>query len=309
MDLLPIVRSQFIDFLWNRFKERNSQSKTLSDFLSHHVDRVPLDHFAIIELPGPDSNTLEDLLTSIGFVKRGQGYLPDKINDFSWFAAEDNKTKDVCKALPQIVLGNFRVQECTPETRALLERITLPLQKVNWSGVSRLVNETQKGDEVSAQGLFSILKVVFTQMPYQVPTVKEFLHLQKENELMAWSLIHGREVNHFGVAVHSIQKIGSLHEFNQLVVEKLRFELNRYGGSEIKGVAAEGIIQSATVNTYAIQRVSDGTVIIREPFLEFVWRFKTQADVLTQNTWCSFFQEFVPKNANKVIESVYRAGV
>jgi len=306
MNLLPKLRNEFIQVLWKRFRQDYGPAEQLAQFISDREGVVPLDHFAIIELPNPlgEDRELETLLVAIGFKKEGAGYLPDKINDFCWFVEEDAATKSIQAALPKIVLGNFRLGECSFETKRVIERIS-QLPTLNSAMVLKLAQEVRDGVEPSYFRLLSILIETFTRRPCLSPLTREFQRVQEENELMAWSMLFGREINHFGLSVYALQHFASLEAFNHTVTEKLNFRLNECGGFIVKGGPQDGIAQSATVNTYTSKKLTDGSVTVRSPFLEFVWRFPITAS--PTSTWKDYFQGFVAKNANRVIESVYRA--
>ncbi len=304
---LEQVRSQLIYYLWRRFTNRVESALTLENYLKTMGDRVVLDHFAILELPGPQSGItyLHDLFAALGYVTRGKGYLEDKQNDFIWMAEENVVNRYAKEVMPQIVIGEFRLSECSSDVRKILRDLILPAPDPHYSEIRELVRRTQADNLPAARRLLSIVCNLLTRKLHRLPTVNEYLALQRENELLAWTTIFGRQVNHFAISVHLLNGYGSLSDFVNIVEHDLQFKMSHTGGEKIKGGSKDFIEQVSTVNEREKVSVPRGEIEVGKPFLEFVWRYSLGRPNMMSQSWESYFNGFVSKNADKVVESVY----
>src|SRR3990167_6247212 len=109
--MLAQLRRTIVTELWNRYHVMTPQVGVIENALRHkNISSLALDHFAIIDLPSLQSGVvpLKEMFETIGFVSRGQGYLPDKQNDFLWMAEYNSEQLTVAQALPQVVVADFR---------------------------------------------------------------------------------------------------------------------------------------------------------------------------------------------------------
>ena len=121
--MLKNIRHQMIHALWNQYRQQSSQMMKIAQALAaRNIITLPLDHFAVIDLPGPQTGIpiLSDVFSALGFTKRGFGYLPDKQNDFVWLAEDDAPTQPATAVLPQVVIADFRLDEMPAEIRQII---------------------------------------------------------------------------------------------------------------------------------------------------------------------------------------------
>ena len=70
----------------------------------------------------------------------------------------------------------------------------------------------------------------------------------------------------------------------------------------IKGSKECGIEQISTVGNKIALQLADGAIDIAGSFVEFVWRHPVNSPA---RLWKDFYTDFIPENANHVIESLY----
>src|SRR3990167_5495295 len=122
--MLRSLRSSVIDHLWREYHQTNHQMRQIEYHLSNYRKPLPLDHFAIIDLPSPHTGIpiLRDIFLLLGFKEHGKGYLPDKHNDFLWMADQDCANMPALLAPPQAVVADFRLNEMPPNVRYIIEK-------------------------------------------------------------------------------------------------------------------------------------------------------------------------------------------
>ena len=156
----------------------------------------------------------------------------------------------------------------------------------------------QKIDEVAdAFSLFLSYGV-----PWRTPTYEDYDLLRKESEYAAWTLVYGNTPNHFTVSVHLMKHFNSLKEFNDFVQTKLQIEMNKSGGSFIKGTPDVKLEQSATLADECFVPFQDGFKKIPYAFVEFAYRFPLEGKN-KNGLWENYYQGFVTDNADKIFES------
>jgi hypothetical protein len=136
---------------------------------------------------------------------------------------------------------------------------------------------------------------------WPLPSVGEYNTVLQENELMAWVLLFGRTINHFGIPIYLYAKYNDLNAFNDMMLARSDVEINSCNGC-VKGGADCGIAQSSTLGAPCMMRLQDGVVKTRGGFMEFVWRYPK---VEKPSLWNDYYTGFFANNASKVIESLY----
>jgi hypothetical protein len=303
--MLKEYRQKIVNNLWQRYRETSSQLQVLEPALHKRgIDRIYLDHFAVIDLPGPNTGIyhMKQIFSNMGYIERGKDYLAEKQNDFLWMTEEDSLFSDVKEVLPQAVIADFRSEELPHEVQEIIEkyaRLALPTPVFN---IKKLAEHIIRGDKVAGEVLNSICKRYFNGRDWPLPTVNEYLQVKEFNELLAWVLVFGRKPNHFTLSVHLMGGFDSIEDFATFVRDEAQLPLNTEG-SLIKGGPDYGIAQGATQGIVQKHRLSDGEIEIAGDFVEFVWRFPVN-EQKTQ-LWTDYFTGFVAKFADRVIESLY----
>lgn len=304
MNLLKKFRQKLIQALLDKYLSEAPQAHFIYQQLQKNkVEKIILDHFALIELPSQQTGIyfLGQLFSALGFEVRGKGYLANKQNDFSWFAEADIINCSVKEALPQIVAADFRVEELSPKVAEVIKKYIQTTKLSSISEIQSLAARLKNNDEAAWQALWDLVWSRLTERQWPLPTVADFNCVQAENELLAWVLAYGSVVNHFTVRVDCLEKFSCLKEFNHYISEELQLNLNRQA-AEIKGDRAAGLEQSSTQAPLLVKQLKDGEVMITEPFLEFIWRFPNKENPYY---WQDYFTGFVPRFANHVVESLY----
>lgn len=260
--------------------------KSTPEYISLFKSKPPvIDHYAIIDLPSEHSGIphLKTLFEQCGLVEKGCGYLPQKQNDFLWMADPDFVHTSPTQASPQVVVADFRKSELSAGTRKIVEKY------------AKYYSPYEPKPIVDA-----LIKHINTR-PWPQPTYLEYLSVAEENPLLAWVLLFGRKVNHFGIGIYAMGEYASLQEFNTTIQAKHGIKLNPAGGI-IKGNQACGIEQSATLGATILVDFDGKLVEVNDCFLEFVWR---HPNTLKPTKMGDYYLDFLPTNADKVIESLY----
>lgn len=270
---------------------------------------IVLDHLGIRDIPGETTglDSLRQAFLAIGFVAGGQDYVNDKLARFSWLREEDFESLEPRQALPQIVVAESDVARFPAPLRSLVDPLIRSMSpcRAAIADLERLARLARRGDLEAERQAVEWFRIFFSSVRYGQPNASVFQQIAEQNELVAWTLLFGRQVNHFGFGVYLSDRFRSLSEFNRFLAQE-GLTLHR-GGGEIKGSAAIGIEQSATISELKEFRLVDGTAAVRNRFLEYIWRHEI---VPTEGTlrWSNLFRDFIPENANTVLESLYANG-
>lgn len=301
--MLQQLRQDIVTELWNRYHVTTPQVKVIEQVLQRkNISPLGLDHFAIIDLPSSRSgiSVLKEMFEIIGFVSQGQGYLPDKQNDFLWMAEHDSENLAAHEALPQVVVADFRLEEMPTSVRSIIEKYGEQTRSSPIDEIKSLI--TQIHPDTAA------IKHIFLDYlqgrDWSLPTVEEFKTVQAFNELLAWVLVFGRRPNHFTVSVHLHSYFNNLEMFNSFIEDEALLELNMDGG-KIKGGEHTGIAQGSTKGISETVMLADGEVELPTGFVEFVWRYQIDSSLVKPTRWNDYFTGFVADHANHVIESLY----
>lgn len=262
-----------------------------------------LDHLAIIDLPSKNSGIphLRSIFAELGFSQKGSGYLPDKQNDFLWMACNGIESQKAECSILQPVVADFRIDELSPSVRKIIHKYTNNIKACNRAPFTRWAHEALQGNKTAADRLVAATVQELLSRPWSLPTTEDYLAVKEENQLLAWVLLHGRKVNHFGVSIHLDKRYQNLRSFNQEISGSQFVKLNNFAG-EIKGTRMCGLEQSSTLGIEALIPTANGAVMAANSFIEFVWRFPVKDNPVY---WSDYYNGFIPKNANNVIESIY----
>ncbi len=266
---------------------------------------ILFDHFAFIEIPGTYTGIplLSWLFSALGYQIEGQGYLSEKQNDFLWLAQTETKIALASEALPQIVIADFRYEEIPHEVLTIIKKYAAQTPPLIVENIEILAKQLANGEVAAWQPLWEIVLSRLTQRQWPLPTIGEYQKVYAANELLAWVLAWGNQINHYTIAVHHLHKhFSSLHAFNAWLIQNLSINLNWKKG-EVKGNQQLGLEQSSTQSPPTQLTLADGEIHINEPFMEFIWRFPLVEKPLL---WQDYFQGFIANQANYVIESVYK---
>lgn len=305
------LRQIIINTLWHKYRCASLQIRAIEKCLAQKsVPPFVLDHFAIIDLPGPNTgiSQLSQLFSIMGYIAQGNDYLPDKQNDFMWLAESDSFNSPVLDVLPQVVVADFRLNELPTEVKKIIEKYSHQAPPPPLAAIQKLAEKV--ADKVSmydadaANQLTSMIIHYLKGRDWPLPTVKEFNTVQEFNELLAWVLVFGRRPNHFTLSVHLLNHFANLDDFHRFIEEEVQLSLNHDGGT-VKGGKAVGIAQGSTTGVPQTIKLSDGDVQLPTDFIEFVWRYPRDPSCPNPHLWNDFFTGFVAQHADHVIESLY----
>lgn len=265
---------------------------------------IPWDHVAFIDLPGPHTGRIPliELWQSVEYEVRGQGYLAEKQNPFVWLAEKNQAQRLAKQALPQVVVADFDRAALAPKVRAIVDyyaAFARPLDRQKLYALKKRALENKECAKEWVTFMIDYLK----GRDWPLPTVEDFTFVKQHNELLAWVLVMGRQVNHFGLAIHLIEHFSSLQAFNEWIQATLAIPLNPEGGL-IKGGAQQGIAQSSTAAIKKNVHLADGPSQLADRFIEFVWRYPKKNNEDNSLLWSAYFTDFIAKQANYVVESL-----
>lgn len=303
-NLLTNAKQIIIMHLWQMYLDKSLLAQTINACIDQPFY---LDHFALIDLPGPHSGIshLQQLFSLLGFDQAGAGYLTEKQNDFIWLCEKNCHDKKATEVLPQIVLADFRLHELPLKIRNIIEKYTQTIAPIPLADIEKLCLAVNRGDHTAQRELIATVIQQFKGRAWPTPCIKDYETVKEANELLAWVLIFGRQANHFGISVHLMSHFNTLKEFNDSLKINPGIQFN-CRELEIKGNASLGIEQSSTADHLIQVALADGIIDIPGPFVEFVWRFpkiNNSAPVL----WKDYYTDFYAPNANHVVESVYQS--
>ncbi len=302
--MLKEIRQKIIELLWHDYCRSTTHVKQIeAALLANHIAPPVLDHFAIIDLPGPHTGITElsHIFNSIGYEFQGKDYLPEKQNDFTWMAESDSSGTPAQTVLPQVVVADFRLEELPPEVRNIVTKYSSQAKPSPAATVATLAAQAKLNNQQAAEKLFALMTQYLSGREWPLPKVCEFETVREYNELLAWVLVFGRRPNHFTYSIHLMPAFSSLAHFHEFVQHDVGLHLNHDGGV-IKGSCTHGIEQGSTAGTPQQVQLADGTVELPMGFVEFVWRF---ADKQNPQFWNDYFTGFVANHANRVIQSLY----
>jgi hypothetical protein len=305
--MLHQVRQLIVTQLWHHYTTDLSLISAIQRAVWTQYHEVLLwDHFALIDLPGPYTGIgpLSYLFSLLGYEIRGSDYLVEKQNKFVWLAVTSIATQKAGEALPQVVVADFHREVLDPEVRKIIDTYAALAKPLAIQQLHCLQKRILERDAVAVQELVALVVAYLKGRDWPLPTVKEFEIVRRHNELLAWVLVMGRQINHFGWAIHLSKKFTDLTTFNHFVSNKLNIPLNKEGGL-IKGGRKQGIEQSATAAITKSIHLADGTVDLSDRFIEFVWRYPVCSSNATPVLWKDYFNGFVASNADRVVESLY----
>ncbi len=303
--MLNQVKRYIFNQLWKNYSAHVKEIKNIQHYMEvQFQEELIQDHFALIDLPGPHTGmeVLTYLFSYLGYEQRGQDYLAEKQNNFRWLSEEIKQDTLAIDALPQIVVADFRREALAPKVLKIIDYYAGFAQALNIDQLKFLHQRTLQQDKNAAAELsYFILKYLQTR-DWPLPTIKEYEIVKRQNELLAWVLVMGRQVNHFAWSIHLSKTFYQLKHFNNFLNSTLTISLNQKGGV-IKGDRNKGIEQSSTQATITSVKLADGEIELADRFIEFVWRFPKKT--AHKRLWQDYFTGFVADNADHVVESLY----
>lgn len=297
---LAKLRKDLIEQLWIEY---------LLD-IKHFDDIFPqtrplLDHFAIIDIGVSNSNipTMQKIFESLGFETAGSGYLPQKFNDFIWMREPDFTELNIQSSLPQVVLADFRVNQLSITNQQIIKKYTSNIACFDFTIFKNRLNRLIAGDTSQHLKICSMVFNYLNNRPWKALEIADYLSVKEENELIAWVLLMGRKINHFGIQISAMHDYTDLTSFLEYFKNSNFAKVNNLNG-EIKGSNREGIAQASSLGERIEAPLRDGKMPVNNSFIEFVWRYpknKNQTPMINSQQYLDFFAG----NANYVIESLY----
>lgn len=196
------------------------------------------DHIAFRTLGVPHLGiaSLEQVFLHYGYERRDRYDFPHKKVWAHWYAPPR-------ETFPRIFISQLRVDDLSPEARAIVRRYT----------------DVVRADPVGNVNLDEAASVVrFLHAPlWPTPTWADYRRLLDESEFAAWVIYNRYYLNHFTVAVHNLPPAAaSVEAFNRFL-EANGFTLNDSGGKA--KVSADGkLVQSSTVAAMLDADFDDG---------------------------------------------------
>lgn len=303
--MLNRVKNYVFSQLWQNYSiHLNELSIIQSHIKKYFHEELILDHFALIDLPGPHSgmDTLSHLFSYLGYKVRGQDYLAEKQNNFRWLSEEISAETLAIDVSPQIVVADFRREALAPQILNIVDYYASFIQALDTEQLKFLHHRIIQQDEMAAFELSKYMLNYLQSRDWPLPTIKEYEIVKSHNELLAWVLVMGRQVNHFAWSIHLLKCFNQLKQFNKFLSSTLNISLNKKGGV-IKGNINKGIEQSSTQPAIKSVKLADDVIALSDRFIEFVWRYPNKAGETRR--WHDYFTGFVADNADRVVESLY----
>lgn len=304
--LFKAVQQAIVRLLWERYVQATPFVQTLMHaFQADGKALPPLDHFAVIDLPGLHTGiaTMRAIFERLHFDYQDCGYLPEKQNGFAWLRERASSTLLARDALPQVVVADFQLDALSPDIAAIVSHYANLAPIFPFDQLDALLARVTIGDETAVLPTVTLITDYFHGRDWPLPTRAEIELVRASNELLAWVLVFGRCPNHFTLAMHLSTQFSDFTSFLAWVEDTLGMSLNDQAG-RIKGSAQVGIEQASTQSASQLVRVADGDMSLAAPFVEFVWRYPLDG-TRAPRYFADYFADFIPAQANNVVESLY----
>src|SRR3990167_9980057 len=180
-----IIKS-VVEALWQRYREITPQIQLLEAKLHERgAGTLVLDHFAMIDLPGPHTgiSVMQELFSALNYSVQGHGYLPEKQNPFCWMAVRDCAYLPAHQVLPQAVVADFRLEALPIKIKKIVEKY---VKYTSPAPITHIKQALLQNDSARVSHLFV---EYFYQRAWPLPTVQEFQMVRAWNELLAWVLV------------------------------------------------------------------------------------------------------------------------
>jgi hypothetical protein len=305
--MLKKLRQTIVQNLWRTYCLSSSDMQQIEAALKQKkIFSSVLDHFAIVDLPGPYSGIppLRQIFSGMGYIERGKDYLANKQNDFLWMAESNCMEQPAREALPQVVIADFRLDEMPVEIKNIIYRYSRQVPPSSLAEIEALSKRVSCGETEAFIPCTNRILNYFAGRDWPLPTIKEFHTVDEFNELLAWVFVFGRRPNHFTLAIHLLEHFASLADFHHFIEHEVKLSLNQQGGL-IKGGKKVGIAQGSTVGISQTVNLQDGKIEIPLGFVEFVWRYPKIENHAHPGRWKDYFTDFIAGHADKVVESLY----
>ncbi|CAN8313155.1 unnamed protein product [Cochlearia groenlandica] len=273
-----------LESILKTYLRKNPTAKTIWE-LVESVDNeiISYDHFTFrtFKVDGYGIDSLSSFFMDYGYKIGGELDFPKNKSRVLWFSPPDVLNNG---PLPRLVIAEVLVEELSPESQEIIRKYLKP-----------------KG------GKQAVLSSTLGSLIWEKPTWTDFKQLAKENEFVAWTLIHGYTMNHLAFSVHWFKQ----NPFNDIkciktYLEDKGFKLNSDGG--VLKVSEDGLlVQVSTISDQLAVEFGDGvTKTIPASYIEF-----TQRLVLPQfkDVPCDEIKEhhrregFELASANNIMES------
>ncbi|MGD8374949.1 MAG: DUF1338 domain-containing protein [Acidobacteriota bacterium] len=259
------------------------------------------DHIAFrtFGLPGHGRERLARLFEALGYRRRDNYLFEQKKLVADWFSPPESH-------LPKIFISELQVRELSPEAQARIRAVAFR-QNLLYPDLDEVLRRLERLTAGDHGPMLDLLRVVFTQLPWQDPEAVDYHALRSESEYAAWVSIFGNRVNHFTQAVHFSDLFSELEEMNRMV-DELNIPLNDSGG-RIKGTPGQLLEQSSTVANVTWHRFPDGTAeTLPYAYFEFAFRHllpsgRDGRSAGKAPAWEDYYHGFIAASADRIFES------
>lgn len=260
-----------------------------------------LDHFAIIDLQSEHFGIsgMRLIFEKLGFKKAGCGYLPTKQNDFIWMTSDESYNATPQDSLPQVVLADFRHHELSEKAEAILNKYAAYASPIDHKKLDSVIEQAMR-DTNKIDAAVDYIESILISRDWPEPSLEDYNVIKVENPLIAWVLLFGRKVNHFGFGIYTTGEYDSIYSFTRKLRDELGLPINIESGM-IKGSQSTGIEQSSTMGDVIYEQIGGQTIQTHDSFMEFVWRHPLSAKPKFMR---DYHNGFVAENANNIIESL-----
>ena len=297
------LRYQLIHRLWNSCA---SYGAGLAEFLVSQP--LVIDHIAILDFKSKYTgiHVLKRIFEMLDMQGMGSGYLPSKQNSFSWMAHPESFERSPTQAMAQIVIADFDHEKLSLGVQNIIEKYSNFSRPFDENKLFKYISKIKAGDVSFIEPAVNLLVSYILTTDWPTPDLRDYQQVFEENQLLAWVLLFGRRVNHFGLGVYTNKKFKDLDQFNNFLKTQHHIKFNENEGM-IKGGKHVGIAQSSTIGQLQAISLNGGLVKSKGSFVEFVWRYlrTTVAGGKPPHKLGDYFCGFIPANADNVIESVY----
>lgn len=163
-----------------------------------NVESLPNDHMALRTLCMPERGLglqyLDRFFQQMCYLPRDEYVFTEKKLRARWYAPSSYLNRYDCGAsLPRIFISELCVDQLSLQSQSIFQRYI-----ARQSAIARFLDEQELADK--QKSVAEAVSAVDNKLYDKVPTLQDFVALQKETEYGAWTLLNGHRINHCTIA-------------------------------------------------------------------------------------------------------------
>lgn len=288
---------RLFDTLWRTYRERVAFARAYEDVVKNAGGSFVNDHIAFRTLAAQQPTmgivTLARVFEALGYVAANCYQFSDKHLSSLHFQHPHPQ-------FPKLFISELRGWELSDAARKILDRYiqghTAIVDQDTLVKLARLNDQSA----TTQTRLLTTLTHFFQSLPWQIPSKKDVIALNKESQFGAWVLVHGYNVNHFTALVNSHQVV-ELGDIEKTVASMLQAGIPMK--TEIEGAPGSKLRQTATEAVVVDVEVMDGTKSATMPWTYAYFEIAERGEITDPDTGNrARFEGFLGPQATQLFE-------